>query len=62
MVGRCEVKLGLVRYGSVRLGQVETNTMMVIGEVRLLTIVQNMWGTVRYGSVRWSRVWFSTVW
>ena len=50
MVGWCEVKLGLVRYGLVRSGQVETNTMKVVGEVRLLAIVQNI-GTVWSGGV-----------
>ena len=51
-----------VRYGKVVCSNVEKNTMMVVGKVRLLAIVQNMWGTVLYDSVRWSRVWFSTVW
>ena len=39
------MKSGLVRYS-----YVETNTMMVVGEVRLLAIVQNI-GTVWSGGV-----------
>ena len=39
-----------LRYGKVVCSNVETNTMMVVGEVRLLAIVQNI-GTVWSGGV-----------
>lgn len=53
--------LGSARCGDVRsckVGYVETNTMMVVGEVRLLAIVQskNQCSHVRRGGV-----WYGTV-
>lgn len=58
-----------LRYGKVVCSNVETNTMMVVGKVRLLAIVlsknqcSHVWrGGVWYGTVRSCMVGFCQVW
>ena len=50
VVGWSLVEFGEVQFGAVGYSLVEKNTMMVVGEVRLLAIVQNI-GTVWSGGV-----------